>query len=438
MQITRIYAGVGSRETPAPILAYLRALAKGLAQAGFVLRSGAADGADAAFEAGCDAVAGLKEIWLPWRGFNGHADTGFYPSAAHAERAATVHPAWPRLGQGPQKLHARNVGQVLGAQLEEPVAFVVCWTKDGCETEQSRTRDTGGTGTAIVLAHRAGIPVFNLANTDGRLRLEAYLTANYPDVRLEALKEQVTLAPAINIWSGAHGLGGALTNMSERARERGFIKNAYPVRVNEVSFPDSEAAYQALKRPGDDAYNDGLMIDLIALKFEQHAILFDRVTQNGGAQWLGACSHFTQAKSARFQAWEGQGHDSRFIRNLVQGYLKALSGRGSITRVVHVKEAPFDVYIGRQMGNGSHLESEWHNPFKLKHFSREQVVEQYHDYLRARPDLMAKLHTLKGKTLGCWCKSHANPDALCHGDVLATLAEGKEWVLPEGIQQTLF
>jgi len=51
---------------------------------------------------------------------------------------------------------------------------------------------------------------------------------------------------------------------------------------------------------------------------------------------------------------------------------------------------------------------------------------------------MAKLHTLKGKTLGCWCKSHANPDALCHGDVLATLAEGKEWVLPEGIQQTLF
>ena len=53
-------------------------------------------------------------------------------------------------------------------------------------------------------------------------------------------------------------------------------------------------------------------------------------------------------------------------------------------------------------------------------------------------ELMAKVHTLKGRTLGCWCKSHKNLDLLCHGDVLVALAEGREWVAPQSIQGTLF
>ena len=35
-----------------------------------------------------------------------------------------------------------------------------------------------------------------------------------------------------------------------------------------------------------------------------------------------------------------------------------------------------------------------------------------------RFDLLAQLHTLKGKRLACWCKPKA-----CHGDVLAKLAD---------------
>lgn len=89
-----------------------------------------------------------------------------------------------------------------------------------------------------------------------------------------------------HIWSGAPGIGGALTNMSERAREKGCIKHSYPVTVNGVSYPDSEAAYQLLKIPGNDSYNDGLMIDILALKFRQHAILFNQVTSNA-APFLG-------------------------------------------------------------------------------------------------------------------------------------------------------
>ncbi len=65
---------------------------------------------------------------------------------------------------------ARNSHQVLGADLKSPVDFVICWTPDGCETERQRVWETGGTGQAIALADRWGVPVVNLAH--GKLALE--------------------------------------------------------------------------------------------------------------------------------------------------------------------------------------------------------------------------------------------------------------------------
>jgi hypothetical protein len=250
-------------------------------------------------------------------------------------------------------------------------------------------------------------------------------------------QEQV-MAPAVNIWSGATGLPGALTNMSERAREKGCIKHSYPVKVNNVTFPDSEAAYQALKVHGEDEYNDGLMVDLIALKFLQNTVLFERVTKNGGVAWLEKCSHFTQARSEKAQSWEGQGNGSRFIRNLIHGYLKAKTGVGPITRVVHVRKAPYDVYIGRQMG-GEFAQSEFHNPFKVDSSrSRETAVQEFWDYLNANPRLKQGARLLKGRTIGCWCKDPDHLDELCHGDVLAAVADGREWVAPQVLQGSLF
>jgi hypothetical protein len=164
----------------------MRDTAQRLAEAGIILRSGAANGADTAFEQGCVSASGPSEIWLPWKGFNGHADTGLYPEAKHFEIASTLHPAWAALSHGPKALHARNVGQVLGADCATPVAFVLCWTPDGCEQEATRTRKTGGTGTAISLAARHGIPVINLLNESAQEQLEAMvnelLNTPYPDI----------------------------------------------------------------------------------------------------------------------------------------------------------------------------------------------------------------------------------------------------------------
>jgi hypothetical protein len=172
-----IYTGIGSRETPPDVYALMVALASLLARAGWTLRSGAADGADSAFEQGCDAASGKKEIFLAWRGFNGSTSERYRVSSEALEMASTLHPAWERLGQGPRKLHARNCNQVLGDNLDNPSHAVICWTKDGCETRKQRTNLTGGTGTAIVLADIKGVPVFNLKNDASRERLAQWLLA---------------------------------------------------------------------------------------------------------------------------------------------------------------------------------------------------------------------------------------------------------------------
>lgn len=164
------YAGIGSRKTPVAVLNEMVALGKALAPT-HTLRSGAADGADSAFEQGARDGHGACEIYLPWAGFNGHASQLTKVSPAALEMARSMHPAWDRLSPAAQKLHARNCNQVLGDSLDEPVRMVICWTPDGCESKEQRRSTTGGTASAIVLAQAWGVPVFNLFNEASRDRL---------------------------------------------------------------------------------------------------------------------------------------------------------------------------------------------------------------------------------------------------------------------------
>ena len=156
------YAGIGSRSTPDHVLQIMRRVAHRLSELGYNLLSGGAAGADSAFEAGC---FGNREIYLPWPGFRHlqgrHCVT--LPSSEARRVAETLHPTWKRLGDTAQALMARNSHQVLGMDLRSPVDFVVCWTEDGCETEAARSKTTGGTGQAIALADRWGVPIVNLA-----------------------------------------------------------------------------------------------------------------------------------------------------------------------------------------------------------------------------------------------------------------------------------
>ena len=173
--VTKHYTGIGSRTTPGDVMLQFQEIAQQLEGSGWTLRSGGANGADTAFERG--VTGGAKQIYLPWRGFNGRE--GVLANAQQwdgaMQIASTVHPAWTWCKPAVRKLHARNVFQVLGLDLVTPSRFVLCWTPDGCEGVATRTSKSGGTATAIVLAERFAVPVINFANPGAAQRLLQYI-----------------------------------------------------------------------------------------------------------------------------------------------------------------------------------------------------------------------------------------------------------------------
>lgn len=101
--------------------------------------------------------------------------------------------------------------------------------------------------------------------------------------------------------------------------------------------------------------------------------------------------------------------------------------------VVNLRKSPYDVYIGRRRGERFH----YGNPFS--HLSeeglasvivgsREAAVQAFSDWLEGlawpsveperRQWILDTVHTLAGRTLGCFCAPKA-----CHGDVLKSKAE---------------
>lgn len=149
----RFYTGVGSRKTPEDVLDLMREIGYLMwADLGLVLRSGGANGADSAFEEGCDDAGGKKEIYLPWEGFNGHTSPLYGVNEAALTLASAVHPAWHNCSYPARKLHARNCYQVLGGDLKTPSSVLICWMKGA-----------GGTRTAFQLAARSSIGIVNLA-----------------------------------------------------------------------------------------------------------------------------------------------------------------------------------------------------------------------------------------------------------------------------------
>ena len=147
------YAGIGSRKTPEDVLKLFERIGKFLAEKDFTLRSGHAEGADTAFENGCDLVKGEKEIYLPWENFEDSDSKLIVTDKVAFEIAEKHHPYWHNLSEGARKLQARNSHQVLGWDLVSPSDFVICWTENG--------KGKGGTGQAIRIANSHKIPVFD-------------------------------------------------------------------------------------------------------------------------------------------------------------------------------------------------------------------------------------------------------------------------------------
>lgn len=86
------------------------------------------------------------------------------------------------------------------------------------------------------------------------------------------------------------------------------------------------------------------------------------------------------------------------------------------TTVVNLTRDNYDVYIGRA-GHGQ--DGYFGNPFRLSgEDERGATISKYKAYFNNRlntdPEFKERVHALKGKRLGCFCKPEA-----CHGDVIA-------------------
>ena len=147
------YAGIGSRETPLNILNLFEKISCYLGNDNFTLRSGHATGADQAFERGCDKANGKKEIYIPWKNFEGSNSNLILNNPEAFKIGEKYHPYWHNLKDGARKLQARNSHQVLGKDLNTLSKFIVCWTKNG--------KGQGGAGQAIRIAKAYNIPIFD-------------------------------------------------------------------------------------------------------------------------------------------------------------------------------------------------------------------------------------------------------------------------------------
>lgn len=193
------YSGIGSRETPAEVVGVMEDAAFRLARIGFVLRSGKAAGADAAFQRGAQryhseapgrSPSSIAEIYIPWKGFKGGDGlTDLYdvlPDLLDKQFPVNlelrwdwvkeVHGGWERLSQGARKLHERNVHQLFGADLGNAYLnqskFVLYYA---LETKKGDPK--GGTATAVNLAKKQGIRTLNLLHDKNHEVLEKFLVS---------------------------------------------------------------------------------------------------------------------------------------------------------------------------------------------------------------------------------------------------------------------
>lgn len=107
-----------------------------------------------------------------------------------------------------------------------------------------------------------------------------------------------------------------------------------------------------------------------------------------------------------------------------------------MTQVGHCKRDETDVYIGRGP-NGRDMmmtpvgERGWlGNPYTLEDYSREKSIESFrrdfHLRIQQDSDFRKAVEKLRGKTLGCWCRSVDEDKPACHGDVIVRYLEADD------------
>ena len=149
--MTKYYAGIGSRETPRDILEVMTKVATILNREGWILRTGDAKGADAAFRTG----ASNKQVYT----IKSLSQISKEMCDICYNDLITLHPNVNAVMRKPwaKEYLMRDFLQVRGYHPNDTLSsFIICWTKDAGLN--------GGTAQAMRLAHKLGIDIYNLAD----------------------------------------------------------------------------------------------------------------------------------------------------------------------------------------------------------------------------------------------------------------------------------
>jgi len=163
----KLYAGIGSRNLSQEECDTCYAIGAWLASQGWILRTGAAEGADQAFAEGALVSSKLLitsvTLCLPWRSYNeswvhqAQINGAGIRVLKDTDKAAfdsvdKYHPNSNKLTQGAKRLHARNFLITNGTN------FVIAWPK------LNKWNQLGGTGQGMRIAREEGKHVIDLNN----------------------------------------------------------------------------------------------------------------------------------------------------------------------------------------------------------------------------------------------------------------------------------
>lgn len=338
-------AGIGSRKLPS-------SKSETLFKAAFIsvltdrygYSSGGAGGSDATIEHGVKAALQLissgpeyvdlvnqyLNVYLPFPYFNGRSasqpgmiDAQALPKAPQAQDLAkSIHPATQNkktLSSHALAFHSRNGHQVLGVSLDTPVRSILCFTGDGAKKGASITQKTGGTGQALRLADKFGVPVVNIGNRADEAAIQRWiesrskhLLAKYGIDVDEAHHEYVS-----NYTAGIHHHVGDLVEDSDSLNLDLIVHEC-----NCFNTMDSEVAL-SIKNKFYDAY----LADQHTVKGDRKKLgTFTSADCPSGDRKVTVINAYTQYK-------HGQNNDLHFDYDAFKDILKRLNSEHPGARV---------------------------------------------------------------------------------------------------------
>lgn len=185
------FTGIGSENAPKHVTDLITEISYLLAISGRSLRSSGAKGCSTAFELGVNnafkkglcgsrpltpktgnPLQPVKEIYLPYRGFENHSDDAYFEYDPTLKgriigfiRSGVLMSEFEKI-QNPYliKDYVVRVFQLLGKTLNKPSKFMLCWTPDGARTSSESSVEIGQSYVSICLAEALKIQTFNLEN----------------------------------------------------------------------------------------------------------------------------------------------------------------------------------------------------------------------------------------------------------------------------------